>query len=167
MPQLPWNAIPFRGVKIAGQSIISRCSALEARLSGVRRGVDEQLGERLATLDRLIDEADREIVRLRACLRETTTIPSAAKSQSGSRKMPWNWLSQAFTSGPDIEFSPVRDTSRVAGDTMTVQQLEMIRDLRKAGHSVEAIAELIHRPAAVIEHLLSDNEPPSQFAKAA
>lgn len=147
------------------ERIARRCGELRNRLNFVRRAADDRLGNRLETLDRLIVEADREIVRLQSTLQNVEPASEQSKSSPPQSKpgRSLNWLAQAFLPKPDFTFDerPSSISTRDVCDAcreFSATQRQMIVHLGRAGYTVDAIAELVNVPTTKVRQILSEGE---------
>lgn len=105
--------------------------------------IKDSLQRKLARLDRLIDDADREIHRLQALLRRSR--------ESNHFDSTW----------PRPEIITRSQQRSVIGFTqphaLAAVQRQMIGRLHEAGYSVEQIARLIGRPEANVQAALPDD----------
>ncbi len=125
---------------------------LEVRLHDYGREIEGRMQSRIAKLDKLVVEADREIDRLRQLL--------ADQSQSSR--------SESMKPGPDIVgLSPAASANAVAavepnGNNATVagplnfEQRSMVTHLADAGFAMAEIAHLLERPVAQIDAIIDD-----------
>lgn len=132
---------------------------LEVRLHDYGREIEGRMQSRIAKLDKLVVEADREIDRLRQLLAEQpqTSQPSPQPSQPVAMKP-----------GPDIVgLSPAASANAVAaaepnGHNATVagplnfEQRSMVTHLADAGFAMAEIAHLLERPVAQIDAIVDD-----------
>jgi hypothetical protein len=132
---------------------------LEVRLHDYGREVEGRMQSRIAKLDKLVVEADREIDRLRQLLAEQpqTSQPSPQPSQS-----------VAMNPGPDIVGrSPAASANAIAavesnGSNATVagplnfEQRSMVTHLADAGFVTAEIAHLLERPVSQIDAVVDD-----------
>lgn len=147
----------FVRMRPAAATVAAHCRSLQTSLQLVRRDADIRVEQRLAALDRLIIEADREIGKLQSALSSESSIPSQATSL------------MTFKPGPDfIEPSVNRSTTPSTNRTsmLTADQRAMVRDLVWAGHSTESIASLLNRSTAEIDSIVADG-PSGGLADAA
>lgn len=144
----PHPSAAFRDEIRPAQDAESRIRELEVRLYDYERDVEGRIETRLTLLDRLIEEADREIDHLQHLLERrggTDVDPPADR-------------------GPDIlGFPQLRKRHEMPADgagPVTAEDRRMIRHLREAGYSVGQIARLVERPESDVRAVLEGPSGP-------
>ncbi|MEX0704208.1 MAG: hypothetical protein WD069_19065 [Planctomycetales bacterium] len=122
---------------------------MEIRLHDYGREIEARAQTRLAALDRLVREADREIVRLTRLLelRRGDAPPAAAPRSAPGRE----------ASGPDILALPsaaARDRA-AEPEALTAAERQMLLHLEEAGYSPAELARLLARPLPAIHAALA------------
>lgn len=132
----------------------SRLRELEVRLHEYGREVEAHMQTRIAVLDRLLREADREIIRLTRLLERQRIESAVAEAPAGSS-------AAEGSGGPDILLlpgaRPGRERRHPADTPLTPAQRQMLRHLAEAGYSPEQLAGLLSRPLATIRAALAED----------
>ncbi|MEX0716996.1 MAG: hypothetical protein WD066_10425 [Planctomycetaceae bacterium] len=151
------------------RSDTGRLRQLEIRLHEYGREVEARMETRLAVLDRLLREADREIVRLTGLL-ERRQSEVAPPERSGQEALVA--VRQVDRTAPDIIVMPASTPPRIsaedergenAGDAsrdeiipLTAAQRVMLGHLADAGYCPAELATLLARPLPAIEAALRE-----------
>lgn len=117
------------------QNQINRLNQIEVKLFDYGREVEARSDNRLRVLDELLQDADREINRLRQQLALTQQNPSEAPAQPG----------------PDI--SMYENSRKIAA---TLEQRSMIVYLSQAGFSTQEISNCFQHSVSDIETILAE-----------
>lgn len=145
-------------VRANERSSAGRLGEMEIRLHEYGREVEARMETRLAVLDRLLREADREIVRLTRLLERRRLDPA---HPSRSAEVPLT-LPEAMP--PDILLLPSSEPRHDArqgievdgGDALTASQRTMLRHLSDAGYGLAELATLIGRSIQAVEAALRE-----------
>lgn len=138
-----WKSRRYNPIASATQELASRQAASEAQLAkhevklhDLAREAEARLQTKLAVMDEMVLQADREIERLESLLEEIRDVPTPrlAEFQEGSVIRP---------ESETIDNSPVEPD-------------QFIRLLRQSGYNPEEIASATRRPVADIRRILDE-----------
>jgi hypothetical protein len=123
----------------------NRVGRLEVRLHDFAREVEARLETRAAELDRLVDAADREIIRLSELLKSTP----GGRNQPRADIVDYRTVPGSERSGGQT--LPKRPASSVP---MPAAQAQMVIRLHEAGYAVDEIAHIVERSADEVKVIL-------------
>jgi len=127
------------------KSAAARVDQIEIRLHDFCREIEGRAQTRITLLDRLVEEADSEIARLRGTLEDARNErPSSAANPGPDIVVP---------SGASNRSRGLSDAARSAAP-LSDDQERMVLDLYAAGHTIEQIAVLCGRSAALVRLVL-------------
>jgi hypothetical protein len=137
-------------VRAHEKSTTARMARLEVRLHEFGRHVEARTQSRIALLDRLVTDADRESARLQRGLDEVRAAAHSGQSPSGAQ-------AESADSTKSTDAIRLSQAARAAAPLSDAQQT-MVLHLFDAGYSAAQISNLIGRSARLIELLLTARE---------
>ena len=138
-----WRGRKFDPIDKATKTLATRMASSDAQLAqhevklhDITRVAQARLQTKLAVMDEMVLQADREIVRLESLLDEIRDVPTPRLNEFG-------------------DATPARDGSE-SFDNSPVEPDQFIRLLRQSGYNPQEIANATKRPVADIRRILGE-----------